>query len=195
MLAYAVVCVGLVGYVLFSTSEKSTDNIGYYQALSGELEGTDMIPVLGEEFDLYCPYDLPWLSELEPYEDYRFDYTAIRRSIFQSHAYTLIVSYDAEIYQHKKAALLQDYSYLTDTFSGGGEVENHSPEFDLDGFHFRAVREDRDHADVQNMFFVGFSDEHNEIVFLYYHDQDLDYIDCSLPAFISEETGWENVKP
>ena len=187
-------CIGLGIYVILGSDSKDTSDIGYYQVLSGETEGSDMIPVLGTEFDMPCPFDLPRLSELEPCEDFRFNYTAIRHGIFQSHAYILIVTYNEADYGQRKTELENEYVYLTDTFWGGGEAENHSPEFDLDGFGFRAVQKgEEDRSDVKYMFFVGASDERQEIAYIYYHDQDLDYIDYSLGEFLKDETGWNKV--
>lgn len=190
-----VICIGLVLNFLFGRSVRKTDDITYYRVLSGEQEGSDMIPVMGEEFDMYCPFHLPQMKELEPYEDYRFDYTATRMAFFQSHAYILIVSYDTETYLHKKAQLEQDYTYLTDTFQGEKETEYHQPHFDLDGFHFRAVQAgQRDYADVKCIFFTGTSDDRNEIAFIYFHDQDLDFISPDLATFVVENTGWKRVR-
>ena len=39
--------------------------------------------------------------------------------------------------------------------------------------------------------FVGFSDKNNEIVFVFYDDIDIDYINRSFSDFLIEECGWE----
>lgn len=193
---FFVALVACIGLVLSGCVTRKTDDVTYYRVLSGEQEGSDMMPVFGEEFDMYCPFDLPQLKELEPYKDYRFDYTAKAEAFFQSHAYILIVSYDDETYLHRKAQLEQDYTYLTDTFEGKDESGGHQPQFDLDGFHFRAVKsEEWDYAEVKYMFFIGTSNSRNEIAYIYYYDQDLDYIASDLPSFVVEETGWKRVRP
>jgi hypothetical protein len=196
----ALVLVGIIGYfglilyVLLGSNVKSSDNIAYYQVLSGEQDGSDMISVLNEEFDMPCPFNLPHLSELEPYTHYRFDYTAVRESVFQTHSYILILSYDAETYPQIKDMLAQEYTYLTDTFPGSEETKRHQPEFQLDGFAFRAAQAgERDFADVQHMLFVGTRDDRGEIAIIYTHNQDLDFISTSLGSYISEETGWKRV--
>lgn len=189
-----IACVGAVIHVLFGTDTYQSDDIAYYQALTGEIEGEDMYPIFAGEFDMPCPFELPALSEVEPCASYRFNYTAKRMSIFQSHAYVLVASYDAEHYRQRVDALEDRYEYLTDAFFGGGTAEDPQPEFELDGFRFRAVQEaGKDRADVKYIFLVGTSDERQEIAYVYYHDQDLDYIDTTMGEFLEEETGWKTV--
>lgn len=186
ILFLAVVLLYAVGfaYVLFGTNTKSTEDISYYQALSGETDGLDMMPVFSEEFDMPCPYDLPALSELGPYLDYRFNYTAKRESVFQSHAYILILSYDVEEYNARKEVLETQYTYLQEIDKGV------SGQYNMSGFTIRAV----EGGDYPNeMLFVAISDTRQEIGYIYYYDQDLDYIDDPLGKFLAENTGWNGI--
>ena len=66
VLALIVAFIGFTLYLLFADSVQNTTDIAYYQALSGETEGPNSLPILGEQIDIYCPYEMPKLSELEP---------------------------------------------------------------------------------------------------------------------------------
>lgn len=195
----ASVCFGILlivgcAYLMFGSNVKTTDDISYYRALSGETEGSDMIPILFEEYDMPCPYDLPKLNELDPASDYRFHYMAKRESFFQSHAYILIVSYDEEEYATQKQLLNENYVYRTDLIEG--EDTGIEPKFRLDGFAFHAADADAEYSEgyPKAMLFIGTSDAENEIAYIYFYDQDLDYVSPSLPEFILRETGWREVK-
>lgn len=175
-------------YVLFGTNEKSTQDIAYYRAVSGQTDGAEMIPVFVDEFDIPCPYDLPLLEELEPYVNYRFDYTAIRESVFESHAYTLIVSYDAYEYSEKTDELMTEFVSYEGVIPGNGEEIQ--TQFEMDGFKFRAI--DGGYYPKQ-MMFIGLSDTGSEIAVIYFFDDDLDYIEPSLSEFLKEYTGWKKL--
>ena len=173
-------------------NEKSTSDISYYQALSGETDGHKTLPILGQRLDIGCEYDLPWLSELEPYEDCRFNYTTRQIAIFETHSYILILEYDADTYARQKEKLKTAYSYVNENLPGETSLEEHSPEFELDGFRFRAVGEDP-YDYPKYMFFVGTSDETREVAYIYFHDVDLDYLHPTVADFLREETGWKEV--
>lgn len=186
ILFLVVVVVYILGfvYVMFGSNTKTSEDISYYQTLSGETDGPDMMRIFGSEFDMPCPYNLPVMGELEPYLDYRFNYTAKRESIFQSHAYILILSYDKEEFAARKAALEMQYTYLEEISEGI------SGQYDMSGFTIRAV-EGGDYP--KEMLFVAVSDTQQEIGYIYFYDQDLDYIDDPLGKFLAEETGWIDI--
>lgn len=186
ILFLAVVVVYIVGfaYILFGSNTKTSEDISYYQALSGETDGPDMMQVFVSEFDMPCPYDLPVMAELGPYLDYRFNYTAKRESVFQSHAYILILSYDTEEYAARKAVLETQYTYLE-------SIDDDTPgQYIMSGFTIRAV-EGGDYP--KEMLFVVVSDTRQEIGYIYFHDEDLSYIDDPLGKFLAEETGWNDI--
>jgi len=177
--------VGLILFIMFGTNTYQTDDIAFYQALSGETEGPNSLAILGEQIDIPSPpYELPYLEGLEPYDDYRFNYTARRVSIFEAHAYTLIVEYSAA-YAEKKADLDSQFIWLTDSIpnDNGGTA----PEFEMDGFSFRAVKGG---WYPKEMLYIGFSDERNEIAYIYIYDFDLDYVSSTVKDYLLEESGW-----
>lgn len=176
---------------LSGADTKTTDDLSFYRVLSGEAEGVDMMPVFGTtEFDIPCPYDLPLLEELEPCKDVRFNYTAKRESLFQSHAYILIVSYDKEQYEDQEAALSAKYTFCTDDSEGfsDGTMSGHT--YETDDFIFQAV-EGGEYP--KEMFLLGLSDTRQEVAVIYFYDQDLDYIDVPLGKFLDNETGWNEI--
>lgn len=183
----ALLAAGALGcFVLFGTHTDETEDLDYYRAISGETDGPNTLAILGEQIDISdCPYGLPTLSQLEPYEDCRFNYTVRRVAFFESHAYLLILEYTEGEYEERKGALEGEYTWLSEQIPG--ETEGLRPEFEVDGFHFRAVEGGQY---PKQMLLIGTSDEGSEIAYLYFRDMDLDYIGHTMEDFLREETGW-----
>lgn len=175
-------------FVFFGSNSYETTDIAYYQAISGETDDPNSLAILGEQIDITCTYDLPYLSELEPYDGYRFHYTANRGGIFEEHTYILIVEYNGEGYLQKKDRLENEYTWRSDLIEG--EDEGVSPEFELDGFTFRSVEGG---YYPKEMLFIGISDERNEIAYIYYWDPDLDYVSPTVADFLLGCSGWKKV--
>lgn len=188
LLVGALAVAGFFLMFMFGTNTYQTDDIAYYQALSGETDGPNSLPILGEQIDIPdSPYELPNLSDLEPYEDYRFNYTARRVSFFEAHAYTLIVEYGTA-YAEKKAALDSQFIWLSDPIPDG--ADGASPEFEMDGFSFRAAEGG---WYPKEMLYIGISDERKEIAYIYIYDLDLDYVSPTVKDHLIKETGWSKV--
>lgn len=178
---------GMVGWFLLGCRVKQTDDISYYQALSGEKPGKVALRISGFD-EVQCPYDLPQLGDLEPYEQVRFHHMAKRVSIFCSHAYTLVVSFDQAHYAAQKADLVGKYTFCppeSDEIMSGYAYK-------MDGFEIRAV-EGGEYP--HEMLFIGCNDDRREIAVVYYYDLDLDEVTQPLGKFLTEETGWEQVIP
>lgn len=176
----------LGAYTLFGSATKSTSDISYYLAMTGEGEGHAALSFLGGRAEISCPYDMPTQADLDACQSCRFDYTAKRVSIFESHAYILVCKYPEEAYIAQKEVVNRKYKPFTGEIPGEGNnaLEN---EFELDGFSFTAA-EGGNYP--KRMLFVGGSDGTNEIAYIYFYDTDLDYISGSMPEFILEDTGW-----
>ena len=187
-LLVAVVIVGLPLFLLFRGDVKVTEDISYYQALSGEIEGPNSLPILGEQVDIYCPYDLPKLSELELCEEMHFLYQARRVIVFQSHSYILRLRYDPAGYDAQMAAFEEAYEWESELIPG--ETEGVAPDFALDGYRFRCVEGG---YYPKEMLCIGTREEDHEIVILYFHDQDLDFVGPDMAAFLRDETCWSEV--
>ena len=177
-----------LGMILFYHNEKSTDDIHYYRAISGETEGEKSLRLLGEAYDVPCDIDLPKMDELMPYTSYRFDHTVVAYSMFSSYSYSLIVNYEAQDYAEKKAWLTNTYSTWEESVPG--DETPLEAEFELDGFSFRLID---DGYCPKSMMFVGTCDARQEIAIIYFYDIDLDYISPSMQEFLSQDTGWKNV--
>ena len=188
VLLVALVLVGLILYAVLGSDTYVTEDIAYYRAISGETDGPNSLPILGEQVDIYCPYELPYLDDLAPYEDYRFNYTARRAFIFESHAYILIAEYDETAYAGRKAELEAVCIWREEEIRG--EAEGVNPNCALDGFEFRCA-EGGDYP--KEMLLVGTNDGTREIAYIYFFDQDLDYIRPDMPGFLLAETGWKEV--
>lgn len=175
--------------VFFLPVTKETNDISYYQALSGEIEGECALKILGRGY-VYCPYDLPTMSEMGNYQNYRFNYTTKQEGIiFNGDAYILIFNYGEIEYLSAKERLQQRYIIKTDGIEGEGETTL-PPQFQMDGFSFQAI--DGGYY-PKEMLFIGTSDNSREIALIYYYDQDLDYISPSLEVFFNEESGWKSL--
>ena len=188
VLLVAVINVGLLFFLLFGGNVKVTEDISYYQALSGEVEGPNSLPILGEQVDIYCPYEMPKLSALEPCEEMHFLYQARRVIVFQSHSYILRLRYDAAGYDAQMAAFEEAYEWESELIPG--ETEGVAPDFALDGYRFRCVEGG---YYPKEMLCIGTKEEDHEIVILYFHDQDLDFVGPDMAAFIRDETCWSEV--
>ena len=188
VLALIVAFVGFTLYLLFADSVQITTDIAYYQALSGEVEGPNSLPILGEQVDIYCPYEMPKLSALEPCEEMHFLYQARRVIVFQSHSYILRLRYDAAGYDAQMAAFEGAYDWESELIPG--ETEGVAPDFALDGYRFRCVEGG---YYPKEMLCIGTREEDHEIVILYFHDQDLDFVSPDMAAFLRDETCWSEV--
>ena len=188
VLALIVAFVGFTLYLLFADSVQITTDIAYYQALSGEVEGPNSLPILGEQVDVYCPYEMPKLSGLEPCEEMHFLYQARRVIVFESHSYILRLRYDAAGYEAQMAAFEEAYDWKTELITG--ETEGVAPDFSLDGYRFRCVEGG---YYPKEMLCIGAREEDHEIVILYFYDQDLDFVSPDMAAFLRDETCWSEV--
>ena len=187
-----VLATGGLLFLLFHSETRQSDDIAYYQALSGEIDGPTNIGYTENGRNVECGYDLPLLSELEPCEGYRFvhdDYTNI---VATDYTYILIVSYDEENYQARKAALDTDYTYRTEMIEALEEGQQVSPVFEMDGFSFRAVEQKWAEYPKQ-MLFVGTSDERRELAYIYCDNYDLDCIDESMEKHLKDVSSWAEI--
>ena len=189
VLAFAFV--GFIGFSLFGSNKTNTDDLYYYKTISGEMEGAKSLKLLGEVYDVPCTFDLPLLKELGPYEEYRFDHSVHRYSIFTEYSYCLVLKYGEQDYAVKKTWLEDTYPTLADGIIGL-EDKFHTSEFEMDGFSFRAIGKECTYY-PKEMMFIGTCEPEKEIAIIYYHDFDLDYVSPTLPAFLVESTGWKNV--
>ncbi|MBQ9914820.1 MAG: hypothetical protein IJO50_01620, partial [Clostridia bacterium] len=133
---------------------------------------------------------LPKLDELGDYEDIDFKFYRKNMLIFQSDAYTLKVAYDENNYNIQKEKINQEYIFheepISDDRSGISYVKKSA--FTIDDFDMRVLSEEAYKMHFpKNIIFIGTSDEKRMISYVYYFDDDLDYIDTSLEDFLKSE--------
>jgi hypothetical protein len=131
---------------------------------------------------------MPDLDNLPTYEKIHYQY---RRKttfplLFHAETMLLVVTYDEKTYQMEKEKI-NNYNYLNETIfkiSTVGAYTNKifyllpEPEFQINSFNFRVLEANQtnDFWYPHYMGIIATSDEKNSIVYLYYDDQDLDYI-------------------
>lgn len=185
-----VLLVVLVLFTLFGVGSRTTRDISYYQALTGEVEGEAALWIYPCGSHVECPYDLPRLSELGDYQNLRFVHNAKRIGVFSHHSYVLVAEYEGREYEAQKRAMEERYTWCTEENEAFLEGDMTEFQYTMDDFLIRAVDGG---WYPHEMLFVGCSDSRQEIAIVYYYDQDLDYIDDSLGKFIDENTGWSKV--
>ena len=123
---------------------------------------------------------LPEISELNNYDDVSFKYSA-NEGVFSSYSYILKVSYSDEEFKTEKINIDEKYSF----------DKRFSDVIVVDTFNIKVL----DIEKYQLMYpkylaFLGVSDSTKEVVYIYYEDPDLDYIEDSWENFIIEYCNW-----
>ncbi len=137
------------------------------------------------------PY-LPATERLGEYENMTCQYKQTKQLFFSWESYILTVSYSGEEYQKQKEQLEKEYTFESRLPRFADETVAKEPNFSFDGFDFSLLDfEQYDLYYPKEMVFVGFSDEANQIVLVYYYDQDLDMISESFEDFLKEDCGWK----
>lgn len=115
--------------------------------------------------------------------------------IFESEADHLICRYDPEEYALQKKQLEENYIFQTEILSS--YVHSCEPSVEVDGYQFRVLSTEGEYEPYIDypgrIILIGYSDEAQEIVYLSFHDTDLNYI-TSLTDFLNEECGWKHVR-
>lgn len=113
---------------------------------------------------------------------------------FDTYAYTLICHYTEPDYLVQKAHLEETCRFHTEPLS---EPESTLPaEYETDGYTFRFLSFDEEEYRLEYpkyMTILGFNDETHEIVYLYFDDDDLDYI-SSWDHFLTSDCGWNHIR-
>ncbi len=136
---------------------------------------------------------LPKLEELGEYEDIEFKFYRNNMLFFRSDAYILKVSYDEDDYQEQKENLRKQYIYQTEDVSDSGIGITYliEPSFEIDTFQMKMLsNQEYDMIYPKELIFIGASDEKKMISYVYYFDDDLDYIGSSFEIFLKRECGW-----
>ena len=136
---------------------------------------------------------LPKLEEIGEYKDVDFKFYRNNMLIFQSDAYILKVSYDEDNYNKQKEKLSQKYIYQTEDVAdkGIGITYLKEPSFIIDTFQMNMLS-NQEYGMIypKELVFIGASDEKKMISYVYYFDDDLDYIDKPFKDFLKSDCGW-----
>jgi len=158
----------------------TTTNISSYESL---LERKNFLPNI-EEFD-----------NSENIDYYRFRKIVL---FFESNAYNLKVTYNNDEYIKEKLNLDKKYDFYEDKivvdFLDEEDIGHKNANFKVGDYNFRTVILP-DEINVlsypKEMLFVGTNDFKNEIVYIYFFDSDLDFINKTLDQFIIEECNFK----
>ena len=132
---------------------------------------------------------MPELSELGNPEEIEYYNLFFAYVIFSHETDGLICTYTQEDYELQKAKLDTVYKFQTERTTDGFE-----PMIEIDGYQFQMLSsKEYDLYYPKNMVLIGCSDDANEIVYLEFHNADLDYI-TSLQDFIMNICGWKYIR-
>ena len=137
---------------------------------------------------------MPSLEEIGNYQDINYWYGYQDVLFFQSHAFLLKVFYSQKEYFEKLENIQQQYVFLEEPVQYTQErFLLPQAEFELDGYHFQVVSQTKDWEAVypKDFMMIGCSEEQNSIVYLYFYDENLDYISTqeepkSMEEFVRE---------
>ena len=167
--------VGTAGYLLFF---HQWTKVEYGTEYWGNIQGKETV--------------LPALDELGNPLAVTCQCQQTSQAFFIWTAYTLTASYGEEDYQTQKEYFQNKYNFETTLPRFAEETVAKEPNFSLDGFEFSVLDFEKYSLDYpKKMVFVGFCDRTKEIVFVYFLDTDLDYIEGSFAEFLKDDCGWK----
>lgn len=167
----------LGGYLLLGKFDREQNDLLFWEELQEE-EGY-----------------LPALEEMGQYKEATCKYTQFRQAFFGWSSRILTATYAEEEYQTQKAYLEERYTFETSLPRFYLEDQAKEPHFSFDGYDFSLLDFETYSLEYpKKMVFVGFSQEKNQIAFVYYYDTDLDYIPESFATFLTGDCGWEAEK-
>ena len=136
---------------------------------------------------------MPKLSEIgKPEKIQYYDYEGVGFIFFDRNSDTLICQYNDEDYINQKKYIEETYVFQTEPMTA---FEHSCPaELEIDGYYFKVLSiEEYDMFYPKELTFIATNDETNEIVYMSYFDDDLDYLD-SLEGFINTDLGWKHIR-
>lgn len=139
---------------------------------------------------------MPPLSDVgAPEEAVYYDYFSQQLGFFTCDAEILVCRYSEEAYKQEKTRLETDYTFQSDPLKGCGYTCDGATE--LDGYYFRVVAYEEggswDEYFPKTMYLIATNDATREIVYLFFFDDDLDYIE-DLAEFIRNDCGWKHIR-
>lgn len=134
---------------------------------------------------------MPSLSEIgKPVHMTYCNYYSQQMIIFTCDVDYLICQYDDNEYIIQKEQLEEKYTFRVDKMSAHGY--DCDPTVELDGYFFSTISGE-DFYYPKRLMFIATNDDTNEIIYLSFYDDDLDYI-VSLVDFLNDECGWKHIR-
>ncbi len=136
---------------------------------------------------------MPSLSDIaEPEKMEYYEYFSSQMGFFTCDADVLICKYDDRTYEAQKAVLDEKYVFQNGPMSA--YEYDCKPIAEIDDYVFRALSiEEYDLYYPKEVILIATNDTENEIVYMSFYDDDLDYID-SLEEFIMSDCGWKHIR-
>lgn len=124
---------------------------------------------------------MPDLEELPEYKNIEYKYTHKSIIIFESHSVALIVNYDDNTFESEKDKLNKQYTFLDEKIKSEFDKNKYyipEYEFSVESYTFRVIdREGTPNTKYPKSFgMIGISEEKKSIAYLYFYDDELDYI-------------------
>ncbi len=138
---------------------------------------------------------LPYLSDIASFEQIEYYVYHGTQFIFSWDSYTLICRYNEADYANTKVQIDESYIFQQTPIQYAENICQ--PSAEINDYTFRML--DNSHTPYQISSYpqfiglIGTNDRTREIVYMYFYDPDLDYID-SLPDFINESCGWKHIR-
>ncbi len=139
---------------------------------------------------------MPKLDLLQEYTDKKYRYYCHESFFYNSQAHTLLLTYEDDEYEKQKLAVQESYHFHE------GKIQQISADeidssFTLDGFEFNTLDFSGKYSNdyklqyPKSMCFIGFNNDMHQIVYIYFHDTELDFISDNLAEFIKDDCNWE----
>lgn len=135
---------------------------------------------------------MPSFSEIANPEKMKYyDYFSSQFGIFTCDVNALVCQYDKDTFLSQKKFLDEKYNFEQQTITDiyGYTCETTAT---INDYFFRILSA-KDSNYPKNVFLIATNDITNEVVYMSFSDDDLDYI-VSLTEFINEDCGWKYIK-
>lgn len=132
---------------------------------------------------------LPSLSQLGSYSSVSVMHYHDSGIIYNADAYTLTVEYSDGEYEGTRDGFLKNCAFESGIIKDeNGEKET---EFKYDGYTLKVFNFDIYELEYPHeIFMMGYSDSLNQLVFVYFEDEDLDHFDGNFADFLADNCGW-----
>lgn len=115
-------------------------------------------------------------------------------SIFTSQTDVLICKYDELDYSTQKSLLHGQYTFQSTPMIS--HIHSCEPYVEIDGYEFRFLSYEGAYDNIlsypKRVVMIATNDYTHEIIYMYYHDADLDCIE-SMEDFINNDCGWKHI--